>query len=494
MGLGGSRLGTSQLGEAGETANAPVSAAFASSPEPGVSASPVTASVPVSAASAATPAPSVDPVGAVQLPAPATAVVSGSLAPRVVPTAATVQAAVQTLSSQSLGFTAGGGKLGSNALGTKQLGENSGALSVDATGSVTVTTTVSVIISSAPAPSPGYILGLPATTVSASPQDPTASGTGVTSITTNPTIVFASSQTPSVSGTGITSIAAAESVLAASSPTAVTFEYVLGVPASSAALSTPSPLVGSKTWQFDGTPVDTLIAEVRTWQDLELTFRANVDQRNSVFKPLDSHAGSVDIVVDSEGKYHAVDRAGDDNTYTLTPPVTREPPRLGGEFVVDDYSDSMVDQRAQEYQVSLKFTADESRSTSSGLSETRDSGQWLFEFSEGTLATERVSQDVGSGVQTGEASKRIELILDPEQTRCLEESATALEAVTVHEVPDGENFAVDESPGDTNTVTITAPTGADSILPSGTYAVNEWESKWQSDTTYRVTAELVELA
>lgn len=265
-------------------------------------------------------------------------------------------------------------------------------------------------------------------------------------------------------------------------------------PTSTVSLSSPTPDLGYEAWSIDGTPVPGLTSETRTWQDLELAFRAPAARRNNDLRPLDSRAGSVDVITDSNGEFRSMDRAGGANTYGLVPPISRDPPRTPRDYRVDDYSDEMLDQRGADFRVSLTLVADESRTDSNGLAESRSDGEWLFELPRATVATARVGQAVATGSKDGEATKSVELVLDAGQTEAVESSLTALEAVTVHEVPDGENFAVDESPGSLSTVSVTAPAGGDDILPSGEYAAVEWESEWRSEDSYLVSLELVETA
>lgn len=371
--------------------------------------------------------------------------------------------------------------------------------SVAPSSAVVVSATEASIAATTPAPNfaaEGFI-SAPASTVAAASPDTVASGQGSVTASAVESTVAATSPDAAVSGSGVVPVTGDVSIASARSITP-SVDAVGTVEAaaliSTAEMLSPAAEVGWTTWAIDGLPVSKLTDETRSWQELTLSFRADVSTRDNQLKPLDSHSGSVDTVVNSDGSFSSFDRAGGSNTYSFEPPINRDPPRLGGDYFVDGYDDQMVDQEGNEYEVSLTLVDDESRSTSSGLSETRSTGEWLFEFDTGSVATSRVSQRVQSGERAGEGTKQIELVLDPEQTRCLKESCTALEAVTVHEVADGPNFAVDESPGDVNTVAVTAPTGADSVLPGGSYAVNEWESEWVSEEFYRVSAELVELA
>lgn len=244
-------------------------------------------------------------------------------------------------------------------------------------------------------------------------------------------------------------------------------------------------------WQIDGSQVPGTIEEVRDWQELKLTWRANLNKVKNVLRDLDTNSGSVEVLVQSDGSFITFDRANGKNTYGLVPPTARSLLRQEGDYVVDDYKEEVVGPNGEMFEVTVKFVSDKSRESTSSISETRGTGEWKFEFSSSTISTSRVKSKISSKTKTGEGTKKIRVVLTEEQAKVIEESATYTESVTVHEVPDGENFAVDESPGDRNTVTVTAPTDGEDVLPSGTYAVTDWETSWTSDDFFTVELEIV---
>jgi len=251
------------------------------------------------------------------------------------------------------------------------------------------------------------------------------------------------------------------------------------------ASAAPAPIIGFANWQIDGDGITSITEEVRTWDSLKLTFRTDASVVTSTLRALDGEAGKVDVLEASDGGYIAVDRADGGNTYTLVPPITRLPLRVEGDFHVDEYDEEVVDQQGDRYDVSLTFVPDADRETSNGLSETAATGEWLFTFDTGSIATAKVSAEDLAGIgKGGTTGKRLSLLLDKEQATVIEESASKQAAVRTREVPDGSNVSEDNSAGDENTVTVTSPDT--DTFADGDYVVQEWETTMLNDDFQRV--------
>jgi len=240
-----------------------------------------------------------------------------------------------------------------------------------------------------------------------------------------------------------------------------------------------------RRWVLGKNPVAELIEETRTWDTLTLVFRSDRATVINQLRPLDSDAGKVEVLERSDGGFDAIDRADGRNTYQITPPAGRIPPRLAGDYLVDEYEEEVVDQQGKQFRVTVTLVPDQDRDTDSHYAETPSGGDWKFDFSTGTIATPRVRADVGGGASKGTQAKRLRLILTDKQVQVLEESASLLNAVRIREVPDGANVAEDNSPGDQNTVTVASPN--ENVFESGEYVVDEWETVMQNDRFHKVT-------
>lgn len=241
-------------------------------------------------------------------------------------------------------------------------------------------------------------------------------------------------------------------------------------------------------WRVGGLQLRELLNETRTWETLTLEFRSNRDHVLSRLRPLDTDAGKLELLERSDGGFVAVDRVDGSNTFEVAPPTGRIPPRIAGDYLVDEYNEEIVDQQGNEYRVTVSLIPDEDRNTNSGYTETAGAGEWEFDFYTGTIATTRVHSELGTSGGSGTKSKRLTLILDADQVQVLEESASFLNAVRTREVPDGENVSEDNSPGDRNTVTVASPD--EDVLESGDYVVQEWKSEMQNDRFQRVSLTL----
>jgi hypothetical protein len=229
--------------------------------------------------------------------------------------------------------------------------------------------------------------------------------------------------------------------------------------------------------------------ETRTWQQLELVFRAEEPLVTERLRPLDQYSGKLDIIDNADGGFLTVDRQDGNNTYYLRPPDDQVPPRLEGNYLVDEYAEELVDQQGQVYRVTVRFVPESERNTTSDLAETASAGEWGFRFNTGEFATSRVHQEMQAGASASVRTQTLQLILEPEEVKVLEESASHLNAVRVREVPDGENVVEDNTAENRNTVFVDSPN--EEVFESGDYRVKEWRTNWMNDDFYQITLSLL---
>jgi len=233
------------------------------------------------------------------------------------------------------------------------------------------------------------------------------------------------------------------------------------------------------------------IAEESTVQDLRLSFLLSKSKKRRIDMTA-SEAGELETDSLAGGRFRATDMAGGDNTYYLSAPRDRGDVSYTGEVLVDDYTETRAEQRGEQFRVSVDFVKRDQREPSDDLvSETADPDEWLFEFSDGAIATktgidaESISENV-----SGIGSFSVRLLLTYEQTRVIRECPTRLTDDGVEEVEtrDSSDEVVDNT-GGRNTVTVTAPTGGEDILGSGDYVVTDWSTEWKGQY-YEVSLEL----
>jgi len=244
---------------------------------------------------------------------------------------------------------------------------------------------------------------------------------------------------------------------------------------------------GSRLWTIGQTPIpNEAINEVRNWESLELVWRVDADTLERDLRPLRETAEKVETVTDADGGFRALDRALTDGVYRLKPPVDRDPPRHEQDVLIGGYSDRSLDQPLDRYEVSVDFRPQENREPDgASTDERRSTDEWAFEFRSAKITTHRVVYDPEESTETGANSISLTLILDAEQTKALEESASRLAAANVQEVPDGENVATDDSSTNANTVTVTTPDGTDDV-EEGEWVVLDWETEWLSARGYQI--------
>lgn len=247
-------------------------------------------------------------------------------------------------------------------------------------------------------------------------------------------------------------------------------------------------------WMVGGDMIREAESEERDHTTLKLGFRSPEHIFKERVEPLDSNVGAVDITTMSDGSFRAFDRSGGGNRYRVDPPLDRGDPREPGWYMVDKVDGEVVNEQADVYRATLELVSEASREPEGRApSEGRSEGEWLFEFSHGAVATSRVEADIKTESDSGSRSRTAKLMLTGLQALAVEVSATYVDAVAVNEIPDGPNYAEDNSPGGRNVVDVTAPEGGGDVLPGGTYAVEGWDTDWVNNEFVEMELELVHL-
>lgn len=247
------------------------------------------------------------------------------------------------------------------------------------------------------------------------------------------------------------------------------------------------------TWTADGTSIGDVFDEKRTYDTLVLRTRADASTVNGKLSEFEAVAGKYRKLVYNDGSFGVVDRSSSGNKFSLAPPSGRTTLRQSTDYAVMSYGHQVIDQDGDYFEATIAFIPYSAREpTGTEVSQTRSTGEWLFDFSSGATATRRIRAESKSEAQSAVSSYEIRAFLSQEQGRTLEASASYQKSAGIREVSDGVNFGYDASGGNRNTVTVTAPTNGGDVLPGGTYVIDGWESEWVSDAIYEVRMTLVE--
>jgi len=262
-------------------------------------------------------------------------------------------------------------------------------------------------------------------------------------------------------------------------------------------------------WRIDGEGVPIATAETATDRTLSLTFRVQSGVLSSVLRPLKSDEGKVATLDTDDGGYVAVDRADGGNTYQIEPPTDRRPLRQPGAYHVERYEEELVSQSVDEWDVEIDFVPAANRTDTQSINEAAsgaafdwtfdqaftyntDSGdpQWGFTTRYGTIATERVDAEFAGRGEGGVRRFDLTARLTFDQALAFEAALSRLGGVRVRSIPDATNQAVDETSDDAATVTVESPN--EGTVPSGEYAVVEWESTRLNEAFQSVAFTLAE--
>jgi len=290
-----------------------------------------------------------------------------------------------------------------------------------------------------------------------------------------------------ISGVGTVGLPAPTQSLGVDHPPAgIRNVFFLESPTQSFGVNHPTPIIGYTVWVLDNAPIARVTAETATNTTLSLTTRVTSSVLESDLRPLKSDEGKVDVLGTDDGGFVAIDRADGANTFTLIPPVRRQPLRQRDTVHVQRYEESLVSQDVGEWTVDLEVVRDADRADTPSASESPAADEWGFTTQYGTIATGRVDADV---VGTGEqAVQRFDVTarLTKQQAHVFEAALARLGAGRVREVPDAANVAVDDSTDDAVTVTVDAP-DSQSTVSDGDYIVTAWESERLTDAYQSVS-------
>jgi len=231
--------------------------------------------------------------------------------------------------------------------------------------------------------------------------------------------------------------------------------------------------------------------EVRTFRELTLTLIVTKEDLKDKIRPEIDDAGKIDIVDNINGGFSVVSRGNGD--IRLVAPTEHNDVRPIENYYIQEYEEGLLDKEGDKWEIELTVTPEKEKAYNneygtldSEPSNAQTGSEWLFEFSHGDIATRRVTTDVTKTTEGSVEGADVNMILEPEQVRVLEESASKLGANTVVEVPDGADYAIDESTGTKNTVQITPPSAATETLKSGQYIITEWETTWLKSRAHSV--------
>jgi hypothetical protein len=234
-------------------------------------------------------------------------------------------------------------------------------------------------------------------------------------------------------------------------------------------LSSPLPLIApfllNREWRVDGERLTATDFQA-TATDLSLTFEVPASDM-SIWREY-SRAGDVSEGRGFAGAFRTLDRGGRDPVEVRPPFIRLKPFQPSVEFFVTGYSETEL--APDRFEVSLQFRRVTNRGQ--GFPQRSESGaDFLFGFDYGTLALDasQVSPRAVRGDTAG-GTDTVVLRLDDDQAAAVLDNLGFPGGVEKQSVPDGADIRVDESPGQRQTVTVTAP--ADATLPSGDYAVS----------------------
>ena len=239
--------------------------------------------------------------------------------------------------------------------------------------------------------------------------------------------------------------------------------------------------------------------EVRTYDQLSLTMRAKKSQVVDVLRPLfDASSGEVDVIEKSGGSYESFDTSQSGNEFTITPAHRQRPTRVPRNYLVDKYDEQIVDQKGDEYQVSVDFVPEKTRepdeeyegreeSDHEFVFQKREPEQWQFVMHSGTIATKSITKDI----KRGKDGVNLRMVMKPKQTQIFEESASYVEGITEREIPDGDNKWDDGSPGSRNTTYIVPPEASAGVFDEGNYRITKWTTTRINYESYEINASFV---
>lgn len=217
-----------------------------------------------------------------------------------------------------------------------------------------------------------------------------------------------------------------------------------------------------------------------------LTLSARVDAEiRSLLRRYAAQAGSVTVIDEVDGSWTAIDRSHSGVSPTLEVPDGNPPPFRSVATIVRRYSETRMSRAATAFDLNLEFVYQSSREPNSNApTETRASDEWLLNFDSGQIALSAVDVEQ---VNNGER-QRLTCTITPTQLTAVMDSAAYPAGATVRTVPGGDDWAVDESSGDRQTVTVTPPDDRQGTTgyPEGDYVILDWSAELVAPQRYRL--------
>lgn len=204
---------------------------------------------------------------------------------------------------------------------------------------------------------------------------------------------------------------------------------------------------------------------------LTLTISLRDAGARRTLRELDEDAGALARRELADGTIEYVDTADGDNTYTVTPSVRHQPPRIERDWLVGDISRDRASADTQAVLGTITLRGKQTRDPAAiGYDDADDADAWEFDFSDGRVVSRRVS-----AVQQPAGTTSLQIVLSPRQAELVESGAAAVAGAISNTVPDGQAFTRDTTPDDRQTVTVDPPAdAADPALKAGTYVVTGW--------------------
>jgi len=235
-----------------------------------------------------------------------------------------------------------------------------------------------------------------------------------------------------------------------------------------------------------------------TYSEISFTLEGDKSDRDDILRavarssnPEDAEPGKFERIAYADGDFEAIDKADGNSTIEAAIPSLQPLPDDPRDYLVDGFNTEILDQRGNELSISGSLVYKRTRTDVNGLSETRESGEWLFSLADGvSIAESKITRDREFEASSGERKLTVNIILNGEQAEVWAETVTDQDASFFREIPDAVNPAVDQSEGSVNTVNVTAPSNKASILPGGEWIVVEWEIEWLANRRYQLTATL----
>lgn len=224
-------------------------------------------------------------------------------------------------------------------------------------------------------------------------------------------------------------------------------------------------------WAVNGSEQVSIVDMTMTHDELRLTYQVNTANVTEI-RAFGDNAGDYRQVVDSDGSWEVIDMSSGNNRFSVSPPISLEPPLDTGKYAVASYSEEGANAGFTR-RIQVRFIKYKPRDVIYTTNQSAASDEWQFDFVEGTISTRHVQQVD----EDDEDSYTLTLGVDADAAGIIIGSVNRVDAVSVEEIPDGDDFVRDNSSGDRNTVTITRPSDLSSYwLPAnGDYVVTSWQ-------------------